>query len=74
MTTQIRPDRPLPAPLPYASQAARGEIPMPAPVEVQSEHPDAPVLREDEATEVACTLFVVIFIGVMVIVAAFGGL
>ncbi|WP_141564832.1 hypothetical protein [Dietzia alimentaria] len=74
MTTQIRPDRPLPAPLPYTSQAARSEIIPPKPVEVRPVDPDAPVLREDEATEVACTLFVVIFIGVMVIVAAFGGL
>ncbi|MBB1034615.1 hypothetical protein G6031_09465 [Dietzia sp. CQ4] len=46
MTTHTYSDRPLPAPLPYASQAGRGEVPAPpphAPV-----NPDGPILRPDE--------------------------
>ncbi|MFN3600537.1 MAG: hypothetical protein ACK4UY_04005 [Dietzia sp.] len=44
--TTIRPTVPLPAPLPYASQAGRGEVPVPPrrdPV-----NPGRPRLREDE--------------------------
>lgn len=46
MRTTTRPDRPLPAPLPYASQAGRGEVPAPRPAEPVN--PDGPLLREDE--------------------------
>ena len=70
--TAIRPTAPLPAPLPYASQAGRGEVPVPPPA--LPVNPDGPVLREDDATLVACTAFVVIFIVAMCAIAAAGGL
>lgn len=48
MRTTTRPDRPLPAPLPYASQAGRGEVPAPRPAEPVN--PGGPLMREDERT------------------------
>lgn len=73
----IRPDRPLPAPLPYSSLAGRGEIPpapVPDPADRESEDPDAPLLREDERTFWIVTGFVGLFIALMVLIAAVGGL
>ncbi|MDV6299986.1 hypothetical protein R3P82_12785 [Dietzia maris] len=75
MTTHTRDARPLPAPLPYASQAGRGEIPVPPPAApAVPEDPDAPLFREDDATAIVCTVFVVTFVAVMVIIAMLGGL
>ncbi|MGN0100723.1 MAG: hypothetical protein ACI39C_07270 [Dietzia sp.] len=63
---------PTPAPLPYASQAGRGDIP-PAPP-TKPTNPGGPVLREDEVTLLACTLMIVVFVALMVVVSLIGGL
>ena len=65
----------LPAPLPYASQAGRGEISgPPTALPATPEDPDAPLFREDDATLIVCTVFVATFVAVMVIIAMLGGL
>lgn len=77
MTTSTPDARPLPAPLPYRSQAYRDEIPRPPqvdPADLPSEDPDAPLLAEDEFSFWVCTGIVAAFIILMVIVAATGGL
>lgn len=63
---------PTPAPLPYASQAGRGDIP-PAPP-TKPTNPDGPILREDEVTLLSCTLMILIFVALMVVVSLIGGL
>ena len=75
MSTDTRPDRPLPAPLPFSTEAGRGEIPASPPAPPAApEDPDAPLIREDDATLIVCTVFVVTFVAVMVIIAMLGGL
>ena len=61
-----------PAPLPYASQAGRGEIPPTTPAKPTD--PDGPILREDEVTLWLCIGIVVLYVVLMTIVAALGGL
>lgn len=72
--TTTRPDTPLPAPLPYATQAGRDEIPAPKQSPRPAPNPGGPILSEDETTLWLCTAIVAAFIVLMVAVAASGGL
>jgi hypothetical protein len=75
MSHDTRTDRPLPAPLPYATEAGRGEIPAPRPAPPAApEVPDGPLLREDEFCLYVTLGIVVAFILLMAIVAKTGGL
>lgn len=75
MSTDTRPDRPLPAALPYATEAGRGEIPAPRPAPPAApEVPAGPVLREDEFCLYVTLGIVVAFVLLMVVVAKTGGL
>lgn len=69
--------RPLPAPLPYSSQAGRGEIPAapPSPM-LDRDHydPDAPLMREDDLSFWIAVGFIVYFIVIMTIASLMGGL
>lgn len=71
--TTMRPDRPLPAPLPYRSAAARGDVPT-RHADAQSAEPDqrAPLLREDEVTFWLCAGIVAWFVLLMVALAWIG--
>jgi len=75
MSTDTRPDRPLPAPLPYATEAGRGEIlaARPAPP-AAPDVPDGPPLREDEFCLYVTLGIVLAFVLLMVAVAWIGGL
>lgn len=70
--TTIRPDRPLPAPLPYGSQAGRGAVPPPPPREPVD--PDGPMFREDERTLWIVLGIIAWFVLLMTVVAMTGGL
>ena len=75
MSTDTRPDRPLPAPLPFSTEAGRGEIPAPRPApSAAPEVPDGAVLREDEFCLYVTLGIVVAFVLLMVVVAWIGGL
>lgn len=67
---------PLPAPLPYSSQAGRGEIPAYDPLEWVDDHydPDAPLMREDDLSFYIAIGFIVSFIILMTLIAWSGGL
>lgn len=69
--------RPAPAPLPYSSQAGRGEIPAapPSPM-VDRDHydPEAPLMREDDLMFWITVGIIAYFIVIMAIVALMGGL
>lgn len=76
-TTDTTTATPLPAPLPYLSRAGRGEIPPPPapdPADQPSLDPGAPLLREDERTFWLCSGSVGLFVALMIVVAAMGGL
>lgn len=75
MSTDTRPDRPLPAPLPYATEAGRGEIPAPRPAPPATPVlPDGPLLREDEYSLYVTLGIIVIYVVIMMIIASRGGL
>ena len=65
---------PAPAPLPYSSQAGRGEIPATAPAAPTVDDPDAPLMREDDFTFWLCGGMVGFFIIIMLLVSLMGGL
>ena len=65
---------PLPAPLPYSSQAGRGEIPATAPAAPTVDDHDAPLMREDDFTFWLCGGMVGFFIIIMLLVSLMGGL
>lgn len=69
--------QPAPAPLPYSSQAGRGEIPAAptlTPADRLSGAPGAPRMREDEFSFWLAAGFVGFFIVIMMLVALMGGL
>lgn len=70
--------RPLPAPLPYSSQAGRGEIPAASPAAINADRdhydPHAPLMREDELSLAIAVGFIFFFIALMTVVALTGGL
>lgn len=70
--------RPLPAPLPYSSQAGRGEIPAAPPAAISDDRdhydPHAPLMREDDFTLCLCVGFIFFFIALMTVIALTGGL
>ncbi|MFI8590145.1 hypothetical protein [Dietzia maris] len=75
MSTDTRPDRPLPAPLPFSTEAGRGEIPAPRPAPPATpEVPDGPLLREDEFCLYVTLGIVLAFVLLMAVVAKTGGL
>lgn len=67
---------PLPAPLPYSSQAGRGEIPAYDPLEWVEDHydPDAPLMREDDVSFYIAIGFIATFTILMTLIAWSGGL
>lgn len=68
---------PAPAPLPYSSQAGRGEIPAAPITDPADRHfydPEAPLLRDDEFTFWVTTGFVGFFIVLMTLISLTGGL
>lgn len=72
MTANLYTTNPRPAPLPYASQAGRGEIPAPRPAEPVN--PGGPLLREDELCLYVTLGIIVAFVLLMTLVAKTGGL
>lgn len=68
--------RPAPAPLPYSSQAGRGEIPAYDPLDWVEDHddPGAPLMREDDLSFWIAVGFIVYFIVIMTIASLMGGL
>lgn len=75
MSHDTRTDRPLPAPLPYATEAGRGEIPARTPAPPAApDVPDGPPLREDEYSLYVTLGIIVVYVVFMVILAASGGL